>query len=115
VVEWGQKGFLQCAKILDQAKGPVAIETEGPPDDLDLGPSRPPIKPVMSGGEAGLDDTELGSPLSDLPEIEDPVHKRAKVDEAGMSLEEYEAMLDAEDGEGGFLEGGDILEGVDGT
>jgi hypothetical protein len=66
----------------------------------------------MSGGDIGKDENELGSPLSDLPGLDDQVAKRAKVDGPGMSLEEYEAMLDAEDGEGGFLEGGDILEGV---
>ena len=109
VVEWGQKGILQCSRILDQAKGPVTTQTEGPPEDLDLGPTRPPIKPVMSGGDVGLEDEEIGSPLSDLPDL-DPESKRAKVEEAGMSLEEYEAMLDAEDGEGGFLEAGGILD-----
>jgi hypothetical protein len=66
----------------------------------------------MSGGDIGVDENELGSPLSDLPEVDDPVVKRAKIDGPGMSLEEYEAMLDAEDGEGGFLVAGDILEGV---
>jgi len=66
----------------------------------------------MSGGDVGLEDDEMGSPLSDLPDL-DPESKRAKVEEAGMSLEEYEAMLDAEDaedGEGGFLEAGGILD-----
>jgi hypothetical protein len=63
----------------------------------------------MSGDDIGLDGEVAGSPLSDLPDL-DPVSKRAKVEEAGMSLEEYEAMLDAEDGEGGFLEAGGILD-----
>ena len=63
----------------------------------------------MSGGDFGLEDEEVGSPLSDLPDL-DSESKRAKVEEAGMSLEEYEAMLDAEDGEGGFLEAGGILD-----
>lgn len=98
---------MQCSRILDQAKGPVTTQIEGPPEDLDVGPSRQAIKPVMSGDEIALEDEEAGSPLSDLPDL-DPATKRAKVEEAGMSLEEYEAMLDAEDGEGGFLEGGDI-------
>lgn len=111
VVEWGQKGFLQCSKILDQAKGPVKDATaEGPPDDLDIGPSRPPIKPVRSGEGLGDLGEEAGSPLSDLPELGGRELKKAKVEAAGMSLEEYEAMLDAEDGEGGFLEAGDIPE-----
>lgn len=106
-MEWGQKGFLQCSRILDQAKGPVETTNEGPPEDLDVGPSRPPIKPIMSGDDVGFDEGEAGSPLSDLPDL-DAVSKRAKVEQAGMSLEEFEAMLDAEDGEGGFLEGGGI-------
>jgi hypothetical protein len=63
----------------------------------------------MSGDDIGLVEDVAGSPLSDLPDL-DPVSKRAKVEEAGMSLEEYEAMLDAEDGEGGFLEAGGILD-----
>jgi len=112
VVEWGQKGILQCSRILDQAKGPVTDQIEGPPEDLDVGPTRPPIKPVMSGGDVGLEEEEIGSPLSDLPDL-DPESKRAKVEEAGMSLEEYEAMLDAEDaedGEGGVLKAGGILD-----
>jgi hypothetical protein len=110
VVEWGQKGFLQCSRILDQAKGPVAETTaEGPPDDLDIGPSRPAIKPVRSGGD--LEElNEVGSPLSDLPEIEGRELKKAKVEAADMTLEDYEAMLDAEDGEGGYMEAGDIPE-----
>ena len=112
VVEWGQKGILQCSRILDQAKGPVTDQFEGPPEDLDVGPTRPSIKPVMSGGDVGLEEDEMGSPLSELPDLH-PESKRAKVEEAGMSLEEYEAMLDAEDaedGEGGFLEAGGILD-----
>jgi hypothetical protein len=110
VVEWGQKGFLQCSRILDQAKGPVAETTaEGPPDDLDIGPSRPAIKPVRSGGD--LEElNEVGSPLSDLPEIEGRELKKAKVEAADMTLEDYEAMLDAEDGEGGYMEAEDIPE-----
>lgn len=61
----------------------------------------------MSGDVVGFEEDKTGSPLSELPDL-DPVAKKAKVEEAGMTLEEYEAMLDAEDGEGGFLEGGDI-------
>jgi hypothetical protein len=58
-------------------------------------------------GDIDLADAEAGSPISDLPDL-DPAAKRARVEEAGMTLEEYEAMLDAEDGEGGFLEAGNI-------
>jgi hypothetical protein len=79
------------------------------------------MKPVKSGeeiilgGEDELDPErkeEEGSPLSDLPDILEQEPKRARVDPSGMSLEEYEAMLDAEaeEGEGGFLEAGNIPE-----
>lgn len=55
----------------------------------------------------GLNDglTDPGSVLSEPPELdEDRPTKRQRE----MTLEEYEAMLDAENGPGGFLEGGDI-------
>lgn len=113
VVEWGQRGFLQCAKILDQAKGPVQDEIEGPPDDLNVGPttSGSALKPVESG--ASHDTAEVpDSPLSEVPDPAEPDHKKLKEDASGMTLEEYEAMLDAEaeNGEGGYLEAGDILD-----
>lgn len=113
MVEWGQKGFLQCAKILDQVKAPIGTTvSDGPPDDLDIGPSKPAIKPVRSGVDLDEDAEAVVSPLSDLPDGEGPELKKAKVEAAGMTVEEYEAMLDAEaqDGEGGFLEAGDIPE-----
>jgi hypothetical protein len=65
---------------------------------------------VRSGEDLDTLGDEAGSPLSDLPEAEGRELKKAKVEAAGMTLEEYEAMLDAEDGEGGFLEAGDIPE-----
>jgi len=57
-----------------------------------------------------------GSPLSEPPEEgEGRATKKAKTTAktTGMTLEEYEAMLDAEaeaeNGPGGFMEGGDII------
>lgn len=49
----------------------------------------------------GVSDLSEPPPMDD-EDIYEPVAKRSK-----MSLEEYEAMLDAE-AEGGFLEGADI-------
>lgn len=118
VVEWGQRGFLQCSKILDQAKGPVNVPPEGPPDDLETDTKTKAVptnsKPVRKGGLEGEDDRDE-SPLSDIPEpdLAEPDRKKVKEGEGGgggMTLEEYEAMLDAEaeNGEGGYLEAGDI-------
>lgn len=55
------------------------------------------------------------SPLSDVPDEAEPDRKKLREEVKGMTIEEYEAMLDAEaqDGEGGFLEGGDIPEATE--
>lgn len=115
MVEWGQRGFLQCEKILDQAKGPVAPPDEGFPDDIDLLPviTGATSRLVCRGDETDREgDDKEDSPLSDLPDPAEPDHKKLKQESTGMTLEEYEAMLDAEaeNGEGGFLEAGDIPE-----
>ncbi|ORX37955.1 hypothetical protein BD324DRAFT_410162 [Kockovaella imperatae] len=88
-VEWGQRAILECAKILDQMKGPVTADDEdGPevPEDLAAAEQLSPA----SGAAEEVD-----------PEF--PVAKRPR-----MTVEEYEAMLDAENLGGGFVEGGDI-------
>lgn len=119
VVEWGQRGFLQCSKILDQAKGPVNVPLESPTDDLPTYPiaSSSKSKPIRTG-QLDEGDERAESPLSDLSDLSDPAESgpdRKKIKESeggvpGMTLEEYEAMLDAEaeNGEGGYLEAGGI-------
>lgn len=73
-------------------------------------PSSDPAGGGEGGDEAVRASSDAGSLLSDPPDVEDgvsgpPPAKRVKKE---MTVEEYEAMLDAEDGEGGFLEAGDI-------
>jgi hypothetical protein len=105
---------LQCSKILDQAKGPVNLPSEGPPEDLQTKPSPGTTsKPIRTGEHLDENDDRGDreeSPLSDLPDPAEPDRKKLKQESGGMTLEEYEAMLDAEaeNGEGGYLEAGDI-------
>lgn len=131
--QWGQRGLLHCARILDQCRAPVpaevemqakAEEAERKPGHTTLqahGSASKPISTVMpSSDPLGVDDdgddavkasSEVGSVLSDVPDVhseaedEGPSAKKVKKE---MTVEEYEAMLDAENGEGGFLEAGDI-------
>lgn len=114
VEKWGQRGILDCAKILDQVKDslPTDVEVMARAEDGEPEQART-TKPIhtVTTEEAGLaiaensaagTPPELGWMMSDPPDVEDgPISKKPK-----LSLEEYEAMLDAENGEGGFLEGG---------
>ena len=127
MVEWGQRGILECAKILDQLKAPLPDEAEDMArgEDTDLVGSEEtaqthtkpvstaPIEVVEIDAETGLEElTNPESRLSEPPDLDgegdEPASKRQKE----MTLEEYEAMLDAENGPGGFLEGGDIANSV---
>lgn len=75
------------------------------PDAGEAG-SPPTFIPTTSTAATKRDDPDPDSPLSDIPP-----EKKPRTGE--MTLEEYEAMLDAEadaDGPGGFLEGGDIYD-----
>ena len=81
---------------------PVHTASDGAGEDGNTGASdvygadaKPPI---------GSDTSDLSEPPS--PSAGDDMDSRPAKKQ--MTLEEYEAMLDAEDGEGGFLEGGDI-------
>jgi hypothetical protein len=115
---WGEKAILDCAKILDQVKSTVTSDL---PADVERMAQLEELKvqassPIPVAGDDVGDDDAL-SVLSEPPpilreekverdEFELPPMKKAKGE---MSLEEYEAMLDAEDEPGGFLEGGDII------
>lgn len=82
---WGQKGLLHCATILDQIK------------------DRPPV-PDVNQDPVKQEDDHQAPPLKRMPpnspSPDDVPPKRVKTE---MSVEEYEAMLDAEDDAGGFL------------
>ena len=107
---------MECAKILDQMKAPLPDEVEEMArGEADVGkekPGKPVSTAVVEAGKAGEPElgtdgtTDPGSVLSEPANLEDeaPPKKRRK----DLTLEEYEAMLDAENGPGGFLEGGDI-------
>lgn len=128
-MEWGQRGTLECRKILDTAKGPV----DGPPEEApeNEGQARQTAKPVQAGETAAIppekiepDPAEVGdgeeSDLSEVPDLADaPAAKKAKKEDAlggdaasggGLSWEEYEAMLEKEDEAGGFMEGVDLYD-----
>ncbi|WVQ96184.1 hypothetical protein IAU59_003287 [Kwoniella sp. CBS 9459] len=134
VAEWGQRGTLELAKVLDQIKSPVeghTTEFDDAPVSVDAGQraTAPTAGSVKVDTEEMEDNGRLkeesGSPLSPPPppgDIEDNV-KREDVQSEGLisprsdpeakkdlTVEEYEALLDAEaeDMGGGFLEGGDI-------
>ncbi|WVR08251.1 hypothetical protein IAU60_005298 [Kwoniella sp. DSM 27419] len=114
VAEWGQRGTLELAKVLDQVRTPLdsaftgaedfpvmakhAI-TQGSPSDI--------VKDeVERSSEA--DEIATGEPFSSPPPVE---HQEEAVSpKKELSVDEYEALLDAEaqDSGGGFLEGGDI-------
>jgi hypothetical protein len=80
-----------------QASSPIPVVEDDALSEL----SEPPPIPV---GKVEEDKEEEERPVRD--EYELPPMKRAR---GQLSLEEYEAMLDAEDEPGGFLEGGDII------
>ncbi|WVF68646.1 hypothetical protein IAT40_003416 [Kwoniella sp. CBS 6097] len=125
VVEWGQKGTLELVKVLDQIKNPVEGDAElsDTPVSVKKEENVALIKSESEMDEAGLKGDEVikegsGSPLSPPPDTLDDVKQEDNVEDSGcdssvkkeLTVEEYEALLDAEaeDMGGGFLEGGDI-------
>ena len=118
VEQWGQRGTLDCAKILDQMNGST------PPPEPELDPELEGAQEeVQAGGGEGKPvelKEEAGEAISDEAAGGDdnlePVDLPVKADTKEMTLEEYEAMLDAEPNdyddltnlEGGFLEATDI-------
>jgi hypothetical protein len=110
---------LECAKILNQLKSPVPSTI---PDEVEA-MAKSEAYPVDSSDpmplQEGLDDLgdDLTSLLSEPPHVSsDRGEERDEYDlppmpkkpRGQLTLEEYEAMLDAEDAPGGFLEAGDI-------
>jgi hypothetical protein len=131
VVEWGQRGTLELVKVLDQAAGPLSAEavaaTDAPATTVPAAETAKPghsaLKPVRSGDVAGAADLEGAGDMAEdgdadpiplenqrLPptdeELAEPASKKRKGD---MTVEEYEAMLDAEDQAGGFYDAVDIF------
>jgi hypothetical protein len=134
VEQWGQKGTLSLAKILDCAKGPVDLSADASgevPDEVEemakleagagagAGPSLSRqssmnAKPVNStpGGEGDAaqddgDESDLSEPPS--PSAYEPVSPHqgsAKKRQKTMTTADYDALLDADAYalEGGFLE-----------
>ena len=118
VEQWGQRGTLDCAKILDQMNGSTPPpepeldpELEGAQEQVQAeGGEYKPVELKEEAGEAISDEAAGGD--DNLEPVDLPV----KADTKEMTLEEYEAMLDAEpndyddltDLESGFLEATDI-------
>ncbi|KAK8849477.1 hypothetical protein IAR55_004810 [Kwoniella newhampshirensis] len=109
VVEWGQRGILELAKVLETVKGPIAT------DDAEKKAQLPSSSQTAPSSDP-IDDPDIKDIKEDLdPDGKEDVaeeersRKKVKVE---MTVEEYEALLDAEDGAGGFLEGGDIAGAV---
>lgn len=119
-MEWGQRGGVSVADILDQIKasdmqdagkaaegGPAGSKPVQPPgafSDTSLSPPPSEGEVATAGsaaaeGPAGDEQAAAGS----NSEPAEPPAKRQKE----MTLEEYEAMLDEEEG-GGFLEAADL-------
>ncbi|WVW86680.1 hypothetical protein I302_108734 [Kwoniella bestiolae CBS 10118] len=110
VVEWGQRGTLELAKVLDQVKSPVDMDTAAVEDTEEY-----PVKsdPSDVDGHPAKSDMS-GQPKREIPSSSMPSPKHENDDDMyilpkkELTVEEYEAMLDAEEGPGGFVEGGDI-------
>jgi len=99
-------------ETMAQAEAQASVSGVGPstaPDGGEAEDTKPIHTEIPSDG---IDIPDTSSELSEPPspslaavkteDEERPTKKKR------MTLEEYEAMLDAEDGEGGFMEGGDI-------
>jgi hypothetical protein len=132
VVDWGQRGTLELVKVLDQAAGPVSAEavaaTDTPATTLPVAETAKPgytaLKPVRSGdipeaadlegdGDVAEDGDADAIPLEHEhvpPDEEERAEPAAKKLKADMTVEEYEAMLDAEDQAGGFYDAVDIFD-----
>ena len=113
-------------KILDQLKAPLTTDADdmeamaqaeaaAAQQDIAEGQTKPISTVIPSDGPGIPDDL---SDLSDPPPLPgvDAAEGKAEIGDLDepptkkqMTLEEYEAMLDAEDAEGGFLEAGDIV------
>jgi hypothetical protein len=66
------------------------------------------VKPIKTELPSSDDIDDSSSVLSDPPDAAEAEDDAKPPQKKQMTIEEYEAMLDAEDGEGGFLEAGDI-------
>ena len=116
VEQWGQRGILECAKILDQL--PEALDDaeemarREAAEEAQDEPSRKPISRNHSGVsdlQPPVDDDDPYAAFASSSPIrfDEDAPKAKKMKIGTSTIEEYEAMLDAE-GEGGYLEGGDV-------
>ncbi|EIW71720.1 hypothetical protein TREMEDRAFT_28164 [Tremella mesenterica DSM 1558] len=90
VEKWGQRGTLECAKILNEMRGPISTSKSEPPF-LDNTPdhiNHDDRKEISTGDSKSEGQGKALEPIN-------------------MSLEEYEKMLD-EETPGGYIDPGDI-------
>jgi hypothetical protein len=129
VEQWGQKGIVQCAAILECIKASeqggsatIAAAADAPAGasgDAQPGPAKPVTSGPTTAAEQTARDDASDSELSDLPssptpgsvqaDTSAPASKRLRQSK-DMTVEEYEAMLNAEVLGGGFMEGGDLYD-----
>jgi len=112
VVNWGQRGSVSVAKILDQIKGPVdgkesSGATNGAEDETeDAGTEK---EKGESGKDVKFKNVQEDETEDTATTIVVTPNKKSKLDDGaealGMSLEEYEAMLDAEEFDESLYEG----------
>ena len=90
---WGAKGEVRCAMILEQRKKTTKAE-----EKADAKTSEKEGEAQQTGAfvkyETGGGGDDPQPPIADV--ADEPSSKKLKTDDEGLSLEEYEAMLDAD-------------------
>lgn len=117
-MEWGQRGGVSVAEILNQIKTSETVEVEEAGEKDEAGEGTKPLSqkiaspatsdsslspaPSLEGEvKAGSGEVQTSATAT---ETDAPPAKRQKE----MTLEEYEAMLDEDEAGGGFMDAADL-------